>query len=202
MIVIGLTGSIGMGKSTAAAVFRSFGVPVYDADAEVHKLMCGGGRAVARINEAFPGVTVKDRQGRDAVDRQALAGKVFDDDPALKRLEAILHPMAGQAKRKFLAVAARRGEKAVILDIPLLLETGGDADCDAVVVVTAPPFVQRHRVLRRPGMTTERMKSIIGRQMPDAEKQLRADFVVRTGLGRGYSLRAIAGIVKIVRDQA
>jgi len=202
MMVIGLTGSIGMGKSTAAEAFRSFGVAVYDADAEVHKLMGAGGKAVARIAAAFPGVVAKDRQGNDFIDRPALAGKVFDDDVALRRLEGILHPMARRAKRKFLAVAARRGEKVVVLDIPLLLETGGDRDCDAVVVVTAPRFVQRHRILRRPGMTVERMQSVVGRQMPDAEKRRRADFVVQTGLDRGHSLRTIAGIVKIVRAAA
>lgn len=200
MIIVGLTGSIGMGKSTAAKAFRSCGVAVYDADAEVHKLMASGGAMVAAVAAAFPGVVAQDRRGRNFIDRPALAARVFGDDAALRRLEKILHPLAGQAKRKFLEIAARRRDPLVVLDIPLLLETGGDADCDVVVVVSAPPFVQQARVMRRPGMTPERLQSILARQMPDDEKCLRADFIVRTGLGRAYSLRAIARIVKILRN--
>jgi len=202
MMVVGLTGSIGMGKTTAAQAFRQFGVPVYDADAEVHKLMVAGGTAVAQVAKAFPGALATDPSGRDFIDRSALGGLVFGDDAALKRLERILHPLAGQAKARFLALAARRRDTMVVLDIPLLLETGGDNMCDAVVVVTAPPFVQAQRVLKRPGMTAERFQSILARQLPDLEKRLRADFVVQTGLGRAYSLRAIARIVKIVRGAA
>ncbi len=202
MIIVGLTGSIGMGKSSAARAFRSFGVAVYDADAVVHKLLAGGGKAVAAVAAEFPGVLATDRQGRDFIDRAALAAQVFGDGPALGRLEGILHPLAGLAKEKFLAVAARRGEAMVVLDIPLLLETGGDQLCDVVVVVSAPPFVQAARVLRRPGMTRERLQAILDKQMADDEKRLRADFVVRTGLDRAYSLRAIARIVKIIRTSS
>ena len=202
MIIIGLTGSIGMGKTTAAHAFRLLGVPVYDADAEVHKLMAVGGKAVDRVATAFPGVTKTNGFGKTYIDRPSLAAAVFGDDAALKRLEAILHPMVGQVKAQFLAAAARRRERVVVLDIPLLLETGGDQGCDAVVVVTAPGFVQRQRVLRRPGMTEDRLKSILAKQVPDDEKRARADFIVRTGLDRGHSLRTIAGIVKIIRDTA
>ena len=200
MIIIGLTGSIGMGKSTAARAFRSCGVAVYDADAQVHKLIGPGGTAVAAVAAAFPGVLARDRADRDLIDRPALAAKVFDDPAALARLEAILHPMAGRAKEKFLGVAARRGEPMVVLDIPLLLETGGERDCDVVVVVSAPPFVQAGRVMQRPGMTAKRLQAILDKQIPDHEKRLRADFIVRTGLDHAYSLRAIARIVKIIRD--
>jgi len=202
MIIVGLTGSIGMGKTTAAQAFRKFGVPVYDADAEVHKLMMPGGKAVAAVAKIFPGARATDPSGRDFIDRSALAGLVFGDDAALKRLEGILHPLAGQAKARFLAAAARRRDAMVVLDIPLLLETGGDNTCDVVVVVTAPPFVQAQRVLKRPGMTMERFRQILDRQLPDLEKRQRADFIVQTGLGRAYSLRAIARIVKIVRCAA
>ena len=200
MMIIGLTGSIGMGKTTAAEAFRLFGVPVYDADAEVHKLMAPGGKGVARIGQDFPDALATNPAGITYIDRPALAAAVFGDDAALKKLEAIVHPMVGQVKRQFLAAAARRGEKAVVLDIPLLLETDGDQDCDAIVVVTAPPFVQRQRVLQRPGMTEERFQSILSKQTPDAEKRLRADFIVQTGLDRRHSLRAIDRIVKIIRQ--
>ncbi len=200
MKIIGLTGSIGMGKSCAAQAFRSCGVAVYDADAEIHKLLAAGGGGVADVARAFPGVLGRDDRDRDYINRARLAALVFGDDPALRRLEGILHPLAGRAKARFIALAGRRGESMVVLDIPLLLETGGDADCDFVVVVSAPPFVQRQRVLRRPGMTPERLQSILARQIPDHEKRRRADFVVRTGLGRAFSLRAIAGFVRIVGD--
>ena len=200
MMIIGLTGSIGMGKTTAAEAFRLFGVPVYDADAEVHKLMAPGGRAVARIARDFPEALATSPAGKDFIDRPALAAAVFGDDEALKKLEAIVHPMVGQVKRQFLAAAARRGEAVVVLDIPLLLETDGDQDCDAVVVVSAPPFIQRQRVMQRPGMTEQRFHSILSKQIPDAEKRQRADFIVQTGLDRRHSLRAIHRIVKIIRE--
>lgn len=192
MVILGLTGSIGMGKSTAAAMFRQLGVPVHDADAAVHALMVRGGAAVAAIEAAFPGVTGP----RGAVDRSALAARVFGDDAALKRLEAIVHPLARTAQRRFLRRWARA--RVVVLDIPLLFETGGDARCDAVVVVTAPARVQRARVLARPGMTPARLAAILARQMPDAEKRGRADFVVNTGHGRNHVLRALGRIVDTV----
>ncbi len=196
MIIVGLTGSIAMGKSSAARAFRCCGVCVYDADGEIHKLMGPGGGALEVVSNAFPGVLAE-----DYIDRAKLGALVFADDAALARLEAILHPLAARAREKFLALAARRGERLVVLDIPLLMETGGDVDCDFVVVVSAPPFVQRQRVLARPGMTPERLRAILERQLPDLEKRRRADFIVQTGLGHAFSLRAIARMVDTIGDQ-
>jgi len=173
MFVLGLTGSVGMGKSTAAGFFAEEGVPVHDADAAVHRLYAG--EAAALIEAAFPGTTVD-----GAVDRTRLAQRVLGDPAALKRLEAIVHPLVQASERRFLAEAEARGEKVVLLDIPLLFETGGDERVDAVVVVSAPPEVQRGRVLERPGMTAEKLDAILAQQMPDAEKRRRADFVVDT----------------------
>jgi dephospho-CoA kinase len=195
MVILGLTGSIGMGKSTAARNFRDLGVPVHDADAAVHGFLAAGGAAVAAVEAAFPGV-VQD----GAVDRKALGRQVFGDGEALKRLEGILHPMVRRHKTSFLRHAAGRGEHLVVLDVPLLFETGGEHNCDAVVVVSAPAAVQRQRVLRRPGMTAAQLDSILARQMPDAEKRRRADFVVATGLGYRFSLRSIAEIVTVTAD--
>jgi dephospho-CoA kinase len=197
MRVIGLTGSIGMGKSTAAAVLRRLGLPVHDADAAVHRLMQPGGAAVAAVEAAFPGVVVD-----GAVDRKRLGARVLDDDAAMKRLEAILHPMVRAEARAFLAKQARLRRPLAVLDIPLLYETGGERLCDAVIVVTAPPAVQRARVLRRPGMTEDKMRAVLARQMPDAEKRRRADFVVQTGLGKQHSLRQLATIVRIQRTRS
>lgn len=194
MVILGLTGSIGMGKTTAAAMLGRLGVPVYDADAAVHALMAPGGAAVAAIEAAFPGVTGPD----GAIDRQALAARVFGDDAALKRLESILHPQARAAQDAFLRRWARARAPLAVLDIPLLLETGGEARCDAVVVVSASARVQRRRVLARPGMTPERLDAILARQMPDVEKRRLADFVVETGLGRNHALRTLKRIVKTV----
>jgi dephospho-CoA kinase len=173
MFVLGLTGSVGMGKSTAAGFFAEEGVPVHDADAAVHRLYAG--EAAALIEAAFPATTVD-----GAVDRTRLAQRVLGDSAALKRLEAIVHPLVQASERRFLAEAEARGEKVVLLDIPLLFETGGDERVDAVVVVSAPPEVQRARVLERPGMTAEKLDAILAQQMPDAEKRRRADFVVDT----------------------
>lgn len=192
MIILGLTGSIGMGKSAAATGFRRLGIPVYDADKIVHGLLAEGGEAVAQIGKIFPN-TVKG----PGVDRNLMASEVFGDPEALARLESVLHPMVQRQERKFLEIAARRGRKLAVLDVPLLFETKGEARCDAVVAVSAPAFIQEWRVLKRPGMTRERMKSILERQMPDAEKCRRADFVVLTGLGRDFSLRQILNIVRI-----
>lgn len=192
MVILGLTGCIGMGKTTVANHFRALGVPVYDADAEVHKLMAKGGPAVSAIEAAFSS-TVRD----GAVDRAALAGRVFDNTVALRRLETILHPLVWRGERRFLSAAARRRTAIVVLDVPLLLETGGDGLCDGVVVVTAPPFVQKHRVMARPGMTAERFLAISARQMPDVDKRRRADFIITTGLGASRGLRQVADIVRV-----
>lgn len=180
MRIFGLTGSIGMGKSVATRLLRRVRVPVHDADAAVHRLLGPGGEAVAEIARAFPG-TVKN----GAIDRAKLGARVFasKDATALRRLEAILHPLVRQETRRWLAAQARRRARAVVLDVPLLFERGRAADCDAAVVVSAPRFLQRQRVLRRPGMTDERFKDIVSRQMPDAEKRRLADAVVTSGLG-------------------
>jgi len=195
--VVGLTGSIGMGKSTAAAVLRRLGLPVHDADAAVHRLMERGGAAVAAVAAAFPGVEVEGR-----IDRARLGAQVLGDDAALKRLEGILHPLVRAEARAFLAKQARLHRPLAVLDIPLLYETGGDKLCDAVIVVSAPAMIQRARVLRRPGMTEEKMQAILARQLPDAEKRRRADFVVQTGLTKGHSLRQLSAIVTLLKDEA
>jgi dephospho-CoA kinase len=191
MIVLGLTGGIGMGKSTATATFRRMGVPVFDADAAVHRLQARGGRGVAPVGAAFPGAVVDGR-----VDREALRRLVLGDPAALKRLERIIHPLVREEERRFLAHARRAGRRLVVLDVPLLLETGGDARVDRVVVVSAPAAVQRARVLGRPGMTEDRLAAIRARQMPDAEKRRRADHVVRTGLSRRHAQAAITRLVR------
>jgi dephospho-CoA kinase len=176
MFILGLTGSLGMGKSTTARFFAEEGVPVHDADAVVHRLY--DGEAAAAIEAAFPGTTVGGR-----VDRDKLAARVLGDVAALKRLEAIVHPLVQEAERRLLAEAQARGEKVAVLDIPLLFETGGQDRVDAVVVVSAPPEVQRSRALERPGMTVDKLDAILAKQMPDHEKQRRADFVVDTSRG-------------------
>ena len=176
MFILGLTGSLGMGKSTTARFFIEEGVPVHDADAVVHRLY--EGEAVAAIEAAFPGTTADGK-----VDRNKLAARVLGDHAALKRLEAIVHPLVHEAERRLLAEAEARGEKVAVLDIPLLFETGGDARVDAVVVVSAPAEVQHSRVLQRPGMTMEKLEAILAKQMPDAEKRRRADFIVDTSQG-------------------
>jgi dephospho-CoA kinase len=176
MFILGLTGSLGMGKSTTARFFAEEGVPVHDADAVVHRLY--DGEAAAAIEAGFPGTTVGGK-----VDRDKLAARVLGDAAALKRLEAIVHPLVQEAERRLLAEAQARGEKVAVLDIPLLFETGGQDRVDAVVVVSAPPEVQRLRALERPGMTVDKLDAILAKQMPDHEKQRRADFVVDTSRG-------------------
>jgi len=195
MLILGLTGSIGMGKTTAAKVFRMLGVAVHDADKAVHKLMKPGGAACEAVLAAFPGVA---KNG--AIDRQALGTQVFGDHAALQKLENILHPLVRKMQTAFLCNAARRGEKLVVLDIPLLLETGGAVHCDAVVVVSAPTIIQKQRVLARPGMTPERLGAILGKQLADREKRRMADFVVKTGLSRAHSLRQIVNIVRVTKS--
>jgi dephospho-CoA kinase len=176
MFVLGLTGSLGMGKSTTARFFAEEGVPLHDADAAVHRLY--EGEATALIEAAFPGTTSGGR-----VDRDKLAKKVLGDSAAIKRLETIIHPLVGRAEAHFLDEAARKDAAVVVLDIPLLFETGADRRCDAVVVVSAPADVQRARAFERPGMTEEKFQAILAKQMPDAEKRARADFVVDTSKG-------------------
>ena len=178
MIVIGLTGSIGMGKSTTAAMFAEQGVPVYDADAQVHLLQGVGGAAVAPIEAAFPGVV---RDG--AVDRGLLGARVLGDPAAIKRLEMIVHPLLGASRAAFFEKAEADGADMVVLDIPLLFETGGEKRVDAVVVASAPEAMQRERVLARPGWPPDRLDAILAKQMPDTEKRARADFVIDTGKG-------------------
>ncbi|MDH3229337.1 MAG: dephospho-CoA kinase [Alphaproteobacteria bacterium] len=195
MIVIGLTGSIAMGKTTAAGILRRMGLPVHDADAAVHRLFRKGGAAVAAVGQAFPGMVCD-----GAVDRDALGRQVFGEPEALLRLEAIVHPMVRADSDEFLRHCARRRAPMAVLDIPLLFEAGRDRDCDAIILVSAPAFLQAQRVLRRRGMTMRRLAEIRARQMPDREKRRRADFVVRTGLSRRETLRQLAGIVKLLRS--
>ena len=195
MIVLGLTGSIGMGKSTAAGMLRRLGVKLFDADAVVHRLLGPGGAAVAAVETLFPGV--RDETG--AIDRRRLGMRVFGDPAALRRLEAILHPMVRQAETRFVRQARARRESLVVLDIPLLYETGAPERCDYVLVVSAPARIQRERVMRRPGMTESRFASILRAQMPDREKRRRADFVVPTGLGRGLTFRRLRRVVADLR---
>ena len=195
MLSIGLTGSIGMGKSTTAAMFREAGIPVYDADAAVAELYLSGGAAVAPLEAAFPGVT---RDG--AVDREALRQRVLGDDEAMAKLNALVHPLLGQDRIGFFARAKASDADLVVLDIPLLFETGGQANMDAVVVVSAPADQQRARVLARPGMTPERLDAILARQIPDAEKRKRADFVVDTGQGEELARAQVAQIIATLRD--
>lgn len=198
MIVLGLTGSIGMGKTTAAGMLRQLRVPLFDADATVHRLLARGGGAVAPVLAAFPGVEAPAR----GIDRGALGQRVFGDRPALARLEAILHPMVAAEERRFLARARARRERLVVLDVPLLFESRGAGRCDYVLVVSAPLFLQRQRVLRRPGMSEARLAAILDKQMPDGEKRRRADFVVPTGLGRNVTRRRLHAVVTRLRIQA
>ena len=191
MFVLGLTGSLGMGKSTTAQFFADAGVPVHDADAVVHQLY--EGQSVAAIEAAFPGTTVD-----GTVDRAKLAARVLNDPAALKRLEEIVHPLVEEAEQRLLAEAEKRGKKVAVLDIPLLYETGGERRVDAVVVVSAPGEVQRTRLLQRPGMTIEKIESILAWQMPDAEKRARADFIVDTSRGFDAARAQVRAILDAV----
>jgi dephospho-CoA kinase len=188
MRILGLTGSIGMGKSTTAKLFAEAGVPVYDADAAVHKIY--EGEAAPAIEAAFPGTTVDGR-----VDRAKLSAKVVHDQAAIKQLEQIVHPMLGASRRKFLEEAERSGAPVVVMDIPLLFETGGEKRVDAVVVVSTDPATQRERILARGTMTSEALDGILARQLPDAEKRKRADFVVDTSHGLDPVRAAIRDIL-------
>ena len=194
MKVIGLTGGIGMGKSFIANVFARHGIAFHDADRAVHRLMGKGGRAVPAIAAAFPGV-VKD----GAVDRAALGARVFHDPPALKRLEAILHPAVRQSQQDFLKRQRRAGKSLAVLDVPLLLETGNAAGADHVVVASAPRAIQQRRVLQRRGMTPAKLDAIRGQQMSDAEKRRRADVVIDTGLSRHHTLSQVRRLLAQLR---
>lgn len=187
--VLGLTGSIGMGKSTVAGMFRELGVPVFDADEEVRRLQGPGGGLVPAIEAAFPGTT-----GPQGVDRDKLGAIVFHDAAAMARLEAIVHPAVAAGRQAFLLEHA--GRKLIVFDIPLLFEKGGSGEVDAVAVVSAEPDIQRERVLARPGMTPERFAAILSRQLPDAEKRARADHVIDTGGSHDETRRAVAALVE------
>lgn len=192
MKIWGLTGSIGMGKSTAARAFRRLGVPIFDADAAVHALQAKGGRAVRPIARAFPGT---ERDG--TTDREALRAAVLGNPEALGRLERIIHPLVRQEQERFLKRARARGRRLVVLDIPLLFETRRDLrEFDRILVVSAPAAVQRTRVLRRGGMSEARFTAIRARQTPDAEKRRRADVVIRTGLSRYHAQAAVRRLVR------
>ncbi len=192
MIIIGLTGSIGMGKSTVAAMFRSLGVPVFDADAAVRALQGPGGRALPAIEALFPGATHP-----GGLHREKLGAAVFGDRAKLQSLERILHPLVGEAQSRFLG--QHRLKRAVVLDVPLLFEKGGSRLCDLTVVVSAPLRVQRARVLKRPGMTREKFAAILKSQLPDAEKRRRADVVIETGRGRRETWLAVRRVVAALR---
>jgi dephospho-CoA kinase len=194
MKVIGLTGSIGMGKSNAAIALRQLGIPVHDADKAVHILLGPRGSAVPKVAAIFPEALAGDR-----IDRKILGDLVFDNTPALRRLEAILHPLVRKSSRDFLAAVARRRLPIAVLDIPLLYESGAEKTVDAVIVVSAPKQIQRQRVLARRGMTEAKFRSILARQLPDIEKRRRADYVVLTGGPRGETLRQLKRIVRALR---
>ena len=197
MFILGLTGSIGMGKSETSKMFRRLGVPVFDADAAVHELMTVGGRAVRRVEQAFPGVTID-----GAVNRPALGAKVFGKQDELRKLEAILHPMVGQMQRAFLGAAQARRLPLVVLDIPLLFEGRGEERCDATAVASAPYFLQRQRVLARPNMGLEKFKNIRRQQVPDNVKRQRADFILPTGMGRRFTFVHVASLIQTVARRA
>ena len=191
MLVLGLTGGIAMGKSHAARAFRAFGVPVHDADAEVHALMAPGGAAVREVAAAFPGSL----SAAGGIDRPALGRQVFADPQARRRLEAILHPLVREAESRFLARCCREGRGVVVLDVPLLYETGGERRCDRVAVVSAPGWLQAQRALARRGMTRARFEAIRASQLPDRVKRRRADFVIASGLDRGATVGQIEAVL-------
>jgi dephospho-CoA kinase len=195
MFVLGLTGSLGMGKSTTAKFFAEEGVPVHDADAAVHRLY--EGEAVPLIEAAFPGTTDAGK-----VDRDKLAKRVLGDAEAIKKLEKTVHPLVRADEQRFLAEAAAKGAKVAVLDIPLLFETGGDERCDAVVVVSAPAAMQRKRAFERPGMSEEKLQAILAKQMPDAEKRARADFIVDSGQGFEHARAQVRDILARVGKMA
>lgn len=195
MIILGLTGSIGMGKSSTAAMFRSLGIPVYDADAAVHELYEAGGAAVGPLSERFEDIL---KQG--AVDRAALRAKVVDDPDAMKDLEAIVHPLVGMSQLNFRQEALESGAHFAVLDIPLLYETGGDKRCDYVAVVSAPAELQKERVLARGEMTEEQFEQIRAKQMSDAEKRARADFIISSAFGFDFARAHVQAITDLLNQ--
>jgi dephospho-CoA kinase len=194
MKIIGLTGSIGMGKSTTAAMFRDAGIPVYDADAAVHAAYDVGGVAVGPVGEAFPG-TVRD--GR--VDREALRNAVLGKPEAMAKLNSIVHPLIGRSRAEAFEAATASGADMIVLDVPLIYETGGEKNMDAVIVVSAPAEMQRARVLAREGMSPERLDAILAQQMPDAEKRKRADFVIDTSKGLEAARTQVTEVIAALR---
>ena len=196
MLIVGLTGSIGMGKTETAKMFARHGVPVCDSDATVHALYDKGGSAVGPVGAAFPNVVVDGR-----IDRERLSREVVGHPEALRKLEAIVHPLVGAAQRDFLSSAARSGAHMVVLDIPLLFETGGQVRVDVTVVVSAPEDLQRARVLARPGMTVEKLEAILKKQMPDAAKRARADFVVDTSKGLADAEAQVVAIIDALKHR-
>ena len=195
MFVLGLTGSIGMGKSTTAEMFRAAGIAVHDSDATVHELYRG--TAAALVEAAFPGTV---REGR--VDRAVLAAQVLNDSDAMKRLETIVHPLVRASRQDFIAAASARGDKLVVVDIPLLFETGAEVEVDAVVLVTVPETVQKQRLAARPGMTAARLAAIMDKQMPDHEKRRRADFVIDTGGTHAETERQVQELLRRLLGEA
>lgn len=195
MIVLGLTGSVGMGKSATAKMFAEEGIPVFDADAAVHDLYVGA--AAPLIEATFPGTTVNGR-----VDRDRLTAKVVGDKAALAKLESIVHPLVQKSRKEFLERAEKAGAKVAVLDIPLLFETGGDKRIDKVVVVSAPADVQKKRVFERPGMTEEKFAAILARQMPDSEKRKRADFLVDTSQGFDFARDKVREILRMLSEKS
>ncbi len=190
--IIGLTGSIGMGKSETAKIFEQANIPVFDSDAAVHDLMAKNGAALDSIEKFFPGIC-----GPDGIDRVALGARVFGDTEALQKLESILHPMVSDRRQAFFR--QKQDHDLVVMDVPLLFEKGGEKDCDYVVVVTAPAEIQRQRVLARPHMTVEKFEQILAKQMPDAEKRQRADFIVYTDQGIPHAEQQVAKIITEIR---
>ena len=196
MLKLGLTGSIGMGKTETAKMFVRLGIPMFDADAAVHALYEAGGAAVGPVEKEFPGVAAN-----GAIDRQLLGQRVLSDPEAIARLEAIVHPLVGEARRLFLRDAANDGADMVLLDIPLLFETGGEGSVDKIIVVSAPADIQRRRVLERDGMTAEKFDAILAKQMPDEEKRRRADFIVMTDKSLDDAFQQVKSIVDSLRRQ-
>jgi dephospho-CoA kinase len=196
MIIVGLTGSIGMGKSATADMFREFGVPVFDADAVVHDLQSKDGKAIPTIHEAFPGVV-----HNGVLDRALLGKEVFADKSALKKLEAIMHPMVQDERVKFFENAARESHTIVVLDIPLLFETGGDSACDKTIVVSAPYDIQKKRVLERSNMTLQKFEDILSKQTPDTTKREKADFIVETDKGFDHAKAQVKTIIETLNQQ-
>jgi dephospho-CoA kinase len=197
MLIVGLTGSLAMGKSETTRMFAELGCPMFDADAEVHRLYAAGGAAVGPVGEAFPESLVD-----GAIDRARLSAMLLADPALLPRLEAIVHPLVRAAEFDFLDRARQAGEPFVILDIPLLFETGRDSAMDRIIVVSASPEIQRRRALARPGMTEQKLAQLLSRQTPDADKRARADFIVETGRGLDDAFDQVRGIVSRLHEEA